>query len=146
MTTGQKQCRYEGHKRARSISKKKKSCYVQTQTNTKDKMTVCCLIVPILIVLQDFGSTAGGRWGEHGVLAWPKTQRRSLPRAGVRAKLGGELVRHGGAWWQNGSAVEQSWREIPAQKEEVIEYRFYGYHCQFIINTAAGKAVDMSWR
>lgn len=40
---------------------KKKSCYVQTQTNKKDKMTVCCLIVPILIVLQDFGSTAGGR-------------------------------------------------------------------------------------
>lgn len=107
-------------------------------------MTACCLFVPILIVLQDFGGTVGGRWGEQGVLAWPKPQRSSLPWAGVTAQLGGELVGHGGAWRQDGSTVEQSWWEIPAQKEEEIECCFYGYHCQFIINSAAAKAMRLN--
>ena len=110
----------------------------------KDKMTACCLFVPILIVLQDFGSVVGGRWSEQGVLAWPKPQGSSLPWAGVTAQLGGELVGHGGAWRQDGSAVEQSWWEIPAQKEEEIEYCFYGYHCRFIIGSAATKTMKLN--
>lgn len=50
-------------------------------------------------------------------MAGPKPQSRGLSWAGVGAKLGGELVGHGGARGQDGSAVEQSGREIPAEKK-----------------------------
>lgn len=116
---------------------------VTCRHRSKGKMTACSWFVPVLIVLQDFGGAVGGRRGEQGVLAWPKPQRRSLPRAGVTAQLRGELVGHGGAWRQDGSTVEQSWREIPAQKEEEIEFCFYGYHCRFITNSAAAKAMKL---
>lgn len=133
MRTGPNQCRCEGHTKFSSSVQKRIL-----------KKTSCCLFVPILIVLQDFGGTVGGRWGEQGVLAWPKHQRRSLAWAGVTAQLGGELVGHGGAWRQDGSTVEQSWWEIPARKEKQIEYCFYGYHCQSIINAAAAKAMKLN--
>lgn len=81
------------------------------------KVTACCQLVPILVVLQALGGTAGWRRGEHGVMAGPKPQSRGLSWAGVGAKLGGELVGHGGARGQDGSAVEQSGREIPAEKK-----------------------------
>lgn len=50
-------------------------------------------------------------------MAGPKTQRRSLSWAGVGAQLRRELVGHGRARGEDGSAVEQSRREIPARPE-----------------------------
>lgn len=66
-------------------------------------------------------------------MAGPKPQRGGLTWAGVGAKLGGELVGHGGTGGQDGSAVEQSRREIPAEEEE---NGFYGFRCRTTAATA----------
>lgn len=92
-------------------------------------------VIPIL-VLQALGSAVGRRRGEHGVVAGPEPQRGGLSWAGVRAELRGELVGHGGARGQDGSAVEQSWREIPAETEglfgcafSICSVFFFFYKC-----------------
>lgn len=75
-------------------------------------------------------------------MAGPKPQGGGLTRAGVGAKLGGELVGHGGTGGQDGSAVEQSGREIPAKEEES---GFYGFCCRTTKKTTAATARKTSW-
>lgn len=122
------------HQQAQGQSQKKK------RRGEKTGIKASYPPVPVLVVLQAFGGAAGRRRRQHGVMAGPQPQRRSLSWAGVGAQLGGELVGHGRARGEDGSAVKQSRREIPAEKEEndllSPNYYFFSYFLGEVLSSA----------